>query len=103
MTEFRYFDGREWDDVFDFDILAPGVTVERDVEELSTWNSRRIVRVETNVHVDPPTRALYPRPVETVEEARALYLADDIGEDDLERYLEPLLAADAEEVDVPCL
>ena len=103
MTEFRYFDGREFDlEITMHDAASPGVTVERDFEYLTTWNSHRAFRVQTQVLVDPPTRALYPRPVETIEEALALYLADDIGEDDLERYLEPILAAEEVGVDVPC-
>lgn len=94
-TATSYFDGREWcPDVYDWELHA--VEIEEQVEFHSHSH-----QVETHpVRVDPPTRELYPRPLESIEEARQLFLEGRINLNAFERYLEWLFETGREGVDL---
>lgn len=92
MTSFdsEYFDGRE-------DARHHVLAHERDAVEITyetnepSFHTDGIQPRDVIPHVEPPHRYLYPRPIETAGEAKALYLADDISILELERYLESVM------------
>lgn len=89
---FQYFDGREdaHDHCYEFE--ADAVEIETEIVETMVHEDG-FYRDEFTVWVEPPCRYAYPRPVETVAEARALYLGDEISILQFESYLEEVFEA----------
>lgn len=98
MSEFEYFDGREWagDEVLEYELHAVDIT--ENVVELSAGRQR--IRHRPQIEVEPPTRAVYPRRLESIDEATELYVDDELSVEEFERYLEALLDADQKDVDL---
>lgn len=91
MTGFDYFDGREWaGNEFREDEMG-GVEVEFENHEVLVAADGRYQRQST-MRVEPPERLLYPRPVESLDELRALYVADELTIGEFEHYAEDLLS-----------
>lgn len=94
--DFDYFDGRE-------DARHNVLAHERDAVEITyetdeaSFHTDGIQPRTVIPHVEPSHRYLYPRPVETVAEAKALYLAGDISILEFERYLESVMETEMEE------
>ena len=87
---FEYFDGREWAGESFHEGEADAVDIEVEEHDVVVHGRGR-QQDRTTVSVTPPERLLYPRRVETVAEARALYCRDEITLDDFERYVECVL------------
>ena len=91
MTEdFEYFDGREWAGNTFYEWERDSVEIVYDEAEVTVHGRGRQTH-ETIASVDPPHRYLYPRPIESLDEARTLYLTDEINIYEFEQYLERLL------------
>ena len=83
--EFEYFDGRHiCPEVYEHELHA--VTIHEQVELFH--HDGRVTTV--NAHVEPLEKALYPRPIERVAEAKAAYVNDELTERQFEAYLESL-------------
>lgn len=87
-TGFDYFDGREWagNEVREDEMDSVEVT-----HETAEHHKGSPVQIG-GIAVDPPERLLYPRPVESLDELRALYVTDELTINEYEDYAEDLLS-----------